>query len=358
MALGLVLRRQDRTGSRSDASARLDHNMAILNDSCLNCDPGSITVISPVGRRRITHVVHDVDGTHSLIREWPPVMSLLIQWAMTCGLADGFDSPENAIALVNRVGREPLPETDEFAIESAGLSALTQMEYGIRRAVELGNVPAGADLTLTPEQRRNNSAIIKRIWNGEERFDDIEEPPQLCAFISERTPRLFKLYEQVLNKACRDRNTAAAKADPEKWRVPGSMELMKHLQAIGCLSFFVTGTVIYEDGGMYEEIQALGFEIGPGKMIESLEGSSWDRKMPKDEVMRELCRREGIDPRHVLTIGDGRAEIKAGVDMGCVTMSRLPAEATRQRRLHTELGTNYILPDFTSPVLKELISRE
>ena len=329
--------------------------MPIFDDSPLADNPGNIEVINPVGRRRITHVVHDIDGTHSLIRDWPPVMSLAVHWAMTCGLEEDFDSPENAARLVERVGRGRLPETDEFCIESAGLSALTQMEYGIRRAIELGNVPADAGFDLTAEQHRNNSEIIRRIWNGEERFDDVEEPPELLEFINERTPRLFKLYETVLNGACRDRNTAAAREHPERWLVPGSMEFMRHLRDVGCLNYFVTGAVIYSDGGMYEEVLALGFEIGPGKMIESLEGSSWDRKLPKDEVMRELCRREGVDPVRVLVLGDGRTEIKAGVDMGCVTMSRLPRDAMRQRELHVELGTNVILPDYTSPVLNQLI---
>jgi len=332
--------------------------MAIFDDACLKDDPGNIEVIRPVGRRQITHVVHDIDGTHSLIRDWPPVMSLVVHYAMTCGLEDDFDSSARAAALVERVGAEELPETDEFCIESAGLSALTQMEYGIRRAIELGNVPPGAGLELTDRDLRNNSEIIRRIWQGQERFDDVEEPPALRRFIAERTPRLFKLYEAVLNGACRDRNTAAARQDPERWRVPGSMELMRHLHAVGCLNYFVTGAVIYEDGGMYEEVLALGFRIGPGEMIESLEGSSWDRKMPKDEVMRELCRRERVDPAHVLVLGDGRTEIKAGVDMGCVTMSRLPPGATRQRELHVALGTHYILPDYTSPRLKELIRGE
>jgi hypothetical protein len=133
------------------------------------------------------------------------------------------------------------------------------------------------------------------------------------------------------------------------------MELMKHLHAVGCLNYFVTGAVIYENGGMYEEVLALGFEIGPRKMVRNLEGSSWDRKLPKDEVMRELFRREGVAPRHALVLGDGRTEIKAGVELGCVTVSRLPLGATRQRELHKSLGTNYIMPDFSSPVLKDLI---
>ncbi len=331
--------------------------MAVLDDSVLT-GAGNVEVINPVGRRLITHVVHDVDGTHSLIRDWPPVMSLSVHWAMTCGLTDDFDSPGNLAALIDRVGAKPLPETDEFCIESAGLSAITQMEYGIRRAIEQGNVPAGSFTPLSERQQGDNSEIVRRIWSGQERFDDIHEPADLLAFINERTPRLFRLYEAVLNGACRDRNTAEARRHPEKFLVPGSMAFMSRLKSVGCVNFFVTGAVIHADGGMYEEICALGFEIGPGKTVEELVGSSWDRKLPKDEVMHHLCRTRGIDPACILAIGDGRTEIKAAVDMGSVTISRLPAGATRQRELHVGFGTNYILPDFTDPVLEQMIVKE
>jgi hypothetical protein len=332
--------------------------MAILDDSFLAGDPGNIEVINPVGRRTISHVIHDIDGTHSLIRDWPPVMSLTIHWAMTCGLEDDFDSEENKQRLIARVGKDKLEETDRFCVESAGLSAITQMEFGIRRAVELGNIPKSAGLKLAKKTAQNNSRIIKRIWNGEERFGDVKEPPELSAFISERAPRLFRLYEAILNGACRDKNTADAKKHPEKWRVPGSMDFMKYLYEIGCKNYFVTGAVIYKEGGMFEEVQAVGFDVGPGKLVESLEGSSWDRKLPKDEVMRELFQRLGVSPSNALVIGDGRSEIKAGVDMGCVTMSRLPKGASRQRELHIGFGTNYIVPDYIDPRIKRLIRKE
>jgi phosphoglycolate phosphatase-like HAD superfamily hydrolase len=332
--------------------------MAILDDSSLAGAPGNIELVRVVGRRRITHVIHDVDGTHSLIRNWPPVMSLVIHYAMHCGLDDEFDSPERAAALVEQVGRDPLPETDEFCIETAGLSALTQMEYGIRRAVQLGNVAASAGSSLTARQAAANADVARRISRGEERFDGVEEPPVLTAFIAERAPRLFRLYERVLNMASRDRNTADARERPERWRVPGSLAFLTYLHSLGCVNYFVTGAVIYQDGGMREEVDALGFEVGPGKLVHSLEGSSWDRKQPKDEVMRDLCRREGIAPAHVLTIGDGRTEISAGAEMGCVTMSRLPADAARLRAMHRRLGTNYIVADFTSPALRALVRGE
>ncbi|MBN1808089.1 MAG: hypothetical protein JW909_03410 [Planctomycetes bacterium] len=332
--------------------------MAIYDDTFLADDPGGIELVNPAGRRRITHAVHDIDGTHSLIRDWPPVMALSIHWAMTGGLDEDFDSEDNLKALIDRVGKEELEEAYRFSITSAGLSAITQMEYGIRRAVELGNIPAGAGLELSQEDLRNNAAIIRRMWEGEERFDDVAEPQALTAFINERTPRLFRLYEAVLNGACRDRNTAAAWKSPEDWRVPGSMEFMAHLHDCGVENFFVTGAVVYEDGGMYEEVKALGFEIGPGKMVVSLEGSSWDTKLPKGEVMERLFSTRGIDPACAVVLGDGRTEIKAGVEMGCVTVSRLDRDAGVQRQLHRGFGTNLVVEDFSDPRLWRLIEKE
>ena len=183
---------------------------------------GKIEVLKRVGRRRFTHAIHDIDGTHSLVRDWPPVMSVSIRWAMTSGLREDFDSGDNRGRLIGLVQkRETAEECDRFCVESAGLSAITQMEFGIRRAIELGNVPPAILAALTDEARLHNSAIIRRIWNGEERFDDVYEPEALLGFINERTPRLFKLYETVLNGASRDRNTADAWQNPEKWRVPG-----------------------------------------------------------------------------------------------------------------------------------------
>jgi len=329
--------------------------MPIIDDRGLERGADGLEVVRPVGVRRITHAVHDIDGTHSLIRDWPPVMSLSIHWAMTCGLRDDFDSPEALRGLIARVGREPLEETDRFCVESAGLSALTQMEFGIRRAIKLGNVPADPRLALSAEEKRANSEIIRRIWAGQERFEDLPQSPSLVGFIAERSGRLFKLYEAVLNGACRDRNTADARKNPAKWRVPGALEFMERLHALGCRNYFVTGAVLYAGGGMLEEVEAVGFQVGPGKAVEAMLGSYWDRKQPKDEVMRDLFKREGIDPAAALVVGDGRTEIAAGAAFGCVCISRLPESARRQRELHRELGTNYILRDYTVPELGRLV---
>ena len=330
--------------------------MVHINDRKLESQ-GKLEIVRKVGERRITHVIHDIDGTHSLIRDWPPVMSLSIYHAITCGLSEDFDSDATVKRLIEQTGARPLPETDRFCVESAGLSAITQMEFGIHRAIQEKCVPGEILGLLTDGNLEVNAEIIRRIWNGVERFDDLHEPAALAAFINERTPRLFRLYEAVLNGACRDRNTADAWKNPEKWQVPGALEFMDYLHSIGLVNYFVTGAVIYPEGGMYEEVQSLRFEIGPGKMVEGIEGSSWDRKMPKDEVMKELVARLGVRPENALVIGDGRTEIKAGADMGCVVMSRLPRTAARLRELHRELGAHYIVEDYVDPVFYELIAR-
>ena len=328
--------------------------MVTINDSELESQ-GKLEIVRKVGKRRITHVIHDIDGTHSLIRDWPPVMSLSIYHAMTCGLSEDFDSAATVKRLIEQTGARPLPETDRFCVESAGLSAITQMEFGIRRAIQDKCVPGEILGLLTDGNLKINAEIIRRIWNGEERFDDLHEPEALTAFINERTPRLFRLYEAVLNGACRDRNTADAWKNPDKWQVPGALSFMGYLHDIGLVNYFVTGAVIYPEGGMYEEVKSLRFEIGPGKMVEGIEGSAWDRKMPKDEVMKELFTRLKVSPENALVVGDGRTEIKAGAELGCVVMSRLPRNAARLRELHRELGAHYIVEDYVDSVLRRLI---
>lgn len=328
----------------------------IIDDRRVTGD--KIEIVKPIGAPRIiTHVIHDIDGTHSLIRQWHPVMSLSMHWAMTCGLTEDFDSDENLRKLIARVGSEPLPETDRICHENAGFSAITQLEYGVRRGIELRHIPEGL-LELTEDDHAKNSEVIRRIRDGEERFPDIKEKKELLQFIDEVCPRLFKLYEKILNGACRDKNTADAWQHPERWRVPGSLEFIRYLFDCGCVNYFVTGAVIFDDGGMREEVEACGYEVGPGKMIKSLKGSSWKEKLPKDEVMQRLFRDENIAPEHALIVGDGRTEIKAGADMGCVTITRLPKDETRLREIHTDMGANYIFEDYTDPAIMKLIQKE
>lgn len=307
-------------------------------------------IINAVENREIVCAFHDIDGTHSLIRNWPPVMSRVLYDTAVNGIPENLTSEENINRLVSLCGVEVLEETDRFCVESAGLSALTQMEWAIRRNQELTNGEYNS---------AQNSEIISLIWKGEEKFENFDEPKAYLDYLNEKTPKLFWVYEQVLNRYCRDNNLKKAKENPEEFLIKGSMEFMNYLHEKGIKNYFVTGAVVDKSiqppMGMYEEVLGLGFEIGEGKAVEDILGSTWDEKIPKDEVMRRLVKELGIDGKNVLVIGDGRSEISAGVALGAVTVSILPESAKRQRELHCELGTNMIIPDYTAEDLKEII---
>lgn len=298
-------------------------------------------------KHKIEYAFHDIDGTHSLIRDWPPVMSICLYDVIENGLPEDFDSSENAQRLISLAGTKELPETDRFCIESAGLSALTQMEWAIRRAVQAGTITVQCDM-------QTNSQIIDRINNGIEYYDDLPETNEMNEMLKVQTPRLFKLYEAVLNGYCRDRNLVKAKENPEEFRIAGSMEFLQFLKDNGVKNYFVTGAVVQKGMGMHEEVKALGYEIGEGKLVEDIIGSTWRDKMPKDMVMQKLLKDLNIKGENVLVVGDGRAEIHAGVQMGAFVVSRLPQNADFQRDLHKKLGTNMIVEDFTNPEFKEI----
>jgi len=300
---------------------------------------------------KIEYAFHDIDGTHSLIRDWPPVMSICLYDVIENGLPENFDSAENAKRLISLAGTKKLPETDRFCIESAGLSALTQMEWAIRRAVQEGNIKVNCDL-------QTNSQIIDRINNGIEYYDDLPETDEMNEMLKNQTPRLFKLYEAVLNGYCRDKNLVEAKENPEEFRIAGSMEFLRFLKSNGVKNYFVTGAVVQKGMGMHQEVEALGYEIGEGKLVEDIIGSTWTEKMPKDMVMQKLLKDLNIKGENVLVVGDGRAEIQAGVQMGAFVVSRLPENADFQRDLHKKLGTNLIIEDFNDENFLRLFKGE
>lgn len=306
----------------------------------------SVTV-RDFGTREIKYAFHDIDGTHSLIRDWPPVMSIVLDYVSRHGVPDGYDSEENAQKLIARAGTEPLPDTDRFCVESAGLSALTQMEWAIRRAIDGG-------LCDVPCDKGDNREKIERIGRGEEVFDT-PDTPEMTAFLSEHTPRLFKFYERVLNGFCRDKNLAAARKDPEKFIVDGSPEFLKFLHDNGVKNYFVTGAVVEKGMGMHEEVEALGFKMGKGEIIEDIIGSTWTEKLPKDVIMERLLATLGAKGENVLVVGDGRSEISAGVKMGALCVSRLGKSEDYKRALHKRLGTDIIVESFKDGDFTELM---
>lgn len=315
--------------------------------------PGKAELVTPFEPREIRYAFHDIDGTHSLIRDWVPAMALTLGWVLEHGLPP--DDPDAALRLMlAEVGR-PFEEAHRFSIESAGLSALTQMEWAIRGALQNGKIRD------VPFDRRINAGVIRRIWSGEELFDDCQEGASVKSLIREQSAALFRIYERILLAMSRDRNLESARKDPRPWRVPGSMEFLRYLRDCGVRNFFVTGAVVECDalgrphGTMCEEVSALGYEIGPGLLLEGLEGSSWHEKQPKSQIMRNLCRRLEVLPEQILVVGDGRSEIGAGAAMGAVTLSRLPRSAVRARQIHAALHTNFIMAKYQMDAIRTIL---
>ena len=303
----------------------------------------SIELVTSFEPREIVCAFHDIDGTHSLIRDWVPVMTLTTGYTARYGLPP--DDLAEAILLIMAHEREDFFVSHDFSIESAGLSALTQMEWAIRCGIQNGVIERS---DVDPAVNRQ---IIDGIWAGRETFPEIHEDPALTAWLQEKSSNLFRIYEKILLLMSRDRNLADARIHPDRWRVPGSMEFLRFLKDCGIPNYFVTGAVVEKlpggyAGTMYEEVAALGYEFGKDELLAGLEGSEWNLKLPKVDIMRNLARKLGLDPKNILFVGDGRSEIDAGRSMGGITISRLPADAQRARTIHRSLKTNFILEQY------------
>ena len=314
--------------------------------------PPGVELVTPFTSRNITHAFHDIDGTHSLIRDWVPVMTLVTGFVSKYGMPEKV--PKSLAEIISTHKPTEFPEARRFAIESAGLSALTQMEWALRNAANDGVI------ILAEFSKSVNREIVSRIWKGEELFHTSGESQRFQETLSHLATILFKAYEILLKTMCRDRNLAAARENPSVWMVPGSKEFLKYLCSCGVKNYFVTGAVVERNtqgipsGTMYEEITALGYEIGKNKIISDLYGSSWCEKLPKQEIMQRICIQEKINPSQVLIVGDGRSEIAAGVAMGAITISRLDSKAVRTRAIHRQLKTNIIVENYDMKNIKQI----
>ena len=298
-----------------------------------------VELVNSFPKREINYAFHDIDGTHSLIRDWVPVMTLVTGAVAAYGMFPG--TPEAAAKAIALHSPDEFPEAREFAIESAGLSALTQMEWALRMSRRLNG-----------ESSELNEKIIQAIWQGEERFEAFGESAESLAELKNQSSALFKVYEILLLEMCRNKNLAAAKADPAAWQVSGSMDFLQMLYDNNVKNYFVTGAVVEYDknnaptGSMAEEVAALGYKIGKNELIEKFCGSTWHTKLPKVEIMRQLCQTENIRPEELLIVGDGRSEIAAAVEIGAIALSRLDKTAKKQQEIHRKLGTNLIVSDY------------
>ena len=77
----------------------------------------------------------------------------------------------------------------------------------------------------------------------------------------------------------------------------------------------------------------------------------WVKVVSKQNLMKAL----GAKGENILVVGDGRAEIQAGVNMGALCISRLGKDEDYKRNLHIKLGTDIIIDSFNNKDFKKLM---
>ena len=65
--------------------------------------PEGMEIVTPFEPGEIVCAFHDIDGTHSKIRDWVPVMTLVTGCVASYGMFQG--SPEEIAASIRKYGR-------------------------------------------------------------------------------------------------------------------------------------------------------------------------------------------------------------------------------------------------------------
>lgn len=162
-------------------------------------------------------------------------------------------------------------------------------------------------------------------------------------------PYIYKAeYLRRLEIHIKDRKAdLLAGADPANYRVPGSYEFVKELQARGIKCYLASGTdekdVLYEAGllGLADAFEG-GIHGAHDYMLEC----------SKELVIRDMIEKEGIKPEELISFGDGYVEIELVSDIGGYAVGAATDEARRcgiddwKRNRLLAAGAKMIIPDF------------
>lgn len=179
----------------------------------------------------------------------------------------------------------------------------------------------------------------------------------------ERDPLVYKQeYLRRLEERIHSRKQALelGEARPEDYLVPGVRPFIDLLQQHGVRCYLASGTD--EDDVLYEA-HLLGldgvFEGGIHGAHDAITTCS------KELVIRDMLEKEHIQPRELVSFGDGYVEVELVANLGGLAIGAATNEETRQgindwkrSRLITA-GANAIIPDFRAgEEIYEAIGRE
>ena len=156
-------------------------------------------------------------------------------------------------------------------------------------------------------------------------------------------------YLRRLEERIKDRKKALRDgADPADYRVPGCLELVNSLKSKGIKCYLASGTdekdVLYEAGllGLADVFDG-GIHGAHDYMLEC----------SKELVIRDMIEKEGIDPRDLVSFGDGYVEIELVAKLGGYAVGAATDEERRRgvnlwkRDRLKKAGAALIIPDFS-----------
>lgn len=166
-----------------------------------------------------------------------------------------------------------------------------------------------------------------------------------------RDPFLYKKeYLRRLEEKISSRKEALAggKADPEDYRVPGVREFVELLQENGIACTLASGTdekdVLYEAGLLGMRDAFLGGIHGARDEILACS---------KELVITDMLERKGIQPKQLLSFGDGYVEVQLVADRGGLAIGAATDEVNKDGRINAwkrkrliDAGARAIIPDF------------
>lgn len=243
----------------------------------------------------LKHVLFDFDGTLSLIREgWPEVMVAMMTEEL---LAAGAKEPPEAIRR----------HCHEFVMRLNGKQTIYQM---IQLAEEIRALGGKPDDPLEYKEK----------------------------------------YHRRLMEKIRDRRDSllAGRAGAPDFLVPGSLEMLAELRAMGLAMYLASGT---DEKYVIEEAGLLGLTPYFG---EHIYGAIDDyKRFSKKMVIDRILRVNRVDGSSILGFGDGYVEIRSIKAVGGLAVAVASDEAGRSGRPDAwkrgrlvGVGADIVIPDF------------
>lgn len=211
--------------------------------------------------------------------------------------------------------------------------------------------------TGTEEPPETIHATVKKFVDDLTGMQTIYQCMALCDEIKKRggsplTPGQYKAeYLRRLAEKIRDKKEALANgsAKPSEYAVPGSVEYLKKLCAMGIKCYCASGTdeedVIYEAGLLGVKDYFAGGIFGAKADLTDCS---------KEAVIKNLLKNENIRPSELITFGDGFVEIKLTAQAGGTAVGVATDEVNRSGKIDREkeprlvnAGAAFIVPDFT-----------